>query len=540
VSKAQFHNPQNQISGHDRYHQSFTYDGLNRLKTADYGDGADGISDLFDVTGLDYDRAGNIETLQRNDDTGSLIDDLTYSYSGVSNRLQSLTDAVTSTTPSWDAEDASFGYDGNGNLTSQTGKLTDIAYDHRNLPVHFTMASGTELIADYNADGQRILKETSSGAWSFYVKDGPQTLAVIDQNGFSHFNLVGNSTFGRYTDTGARRYYISDHLGSTRAVVDNNGNVLETFDYYPFGLLMPKRNTAGANTLEKFTGKERDTEGNLNLDYFGARYYDPAIGKFLAIDPLVEVYPGWTPYHYVLNNPISNIDPTGKYVVKGTSVTRVGRNTARVFNLASFSLVGGIAAVANRSFTINDPSFQNSILDYFTIGFGAGLRAAGRGLTALRGVSHTDIRAAQFAMTDIPSTFLSGAEALANSFGDAFVGDRETFTNIVIDETIFEAAAGLRSPSGGLLGELTAGGTEFNLLESSISEIERRGVEGGAEGFLRDTFGMLENMARSFVEKTRGFDIRNERHQRRLLRHLQRQVRAFNHVIQGDEDENNR
>jgi len=56
-------------------------------------------------------------------------------------------------------------------------------------------------------------------------------------------------------------YYLTDHLGSTRAVVDDQGTVLETFDYYPFGLLMPKRNTAGAGTLEKFTGKERDDEG---------------------------------------------------------------------------------------------------------------------------------------------------------------------------------------------------------------------------------------------------------------------------------------
>lgn len=72
-------------------------------------------------------------------------------------------------------------------------------------------------------------------------------------------------------------YYLKDHLGSTRAVVDNNGNVLETFDYYPFGLLMPKRSSTSGNTIEKFAGKERDERDGFKLDYFGIRYYDAEV-----------------------------------------------------------------------------------------------------------------------------------------------------------------------------------------------------------------------------------------------------------------------
>lgn len=211
----------------------------------------------------------------------------------------------------------SFSYDG-------LGKLTDVSYDHRNLPTRFHLATNDTVLAGYNADGQRILKETSSGAWQFYVMDGLQTLAVIDNTGFSHFNLVGNGTFGRWEPGGARRYYVTDHLGSTRAVVDDAGNVLETFDYYPFGLFMPKRNTAGANTIEKFTGKERDDEGGLNLDYFGARYYDPAVPRFITVDPilgernpseLLQTEPRLlttTPYGYVFGNPTNLADPDGR------------------------------------------------------------------------------------------------------------------------------------------------------------------------------------------------------------------------------------
>ena len=131
----------------------------------------------------------------------------------------------------------------------------------------------------------------------------------------NHFNLFGNSLFGRYEPSnGARRYYLKDNLGSTRMVTDNNGNILQTFDYYPFGLLMPGRNGGSGSTMEQFTGKELDNEGtqNLNLYYFGARYLDPAIGQWTSVDPLAKKYPGWSPYNYGLDDPIKIIDPNGK------------------------------------------------------------------------------------------------------------------------------------------------------------------------------------------------------------------------------------
>lgn len=92
--------------------------------------------------------------------------------------------------------------------------------------------------------------------------------------------------------------------------MDDAGNVLETFDYYPFGLLMPKRSSTTGNTIEKFTGKERDEA--IGLDYFGARYLDPALGRWLSVDPLASDYPSLSPYNYVENDPINLIDPDGR------------------------------------------------------------------------------------------------------------------------------------------------------------------------------------------------------------------------------------
>jgi RHS repeat-associated protein len=110
-----------------------------------------------------------------------------------------------------------------------------------------------------------------------------------------------------------RYYYITDHLGSVRAVTNELGELVAYSDYYPFGLEMPKRSLAGDDaTKEGFTGHELDAETGLN--YAGARYYDPEIGRWLAVDPLAAKYPGHSPYNYVLNNPLRFIDPDGREV----------------------------------------------------------------------------------------------------------------------------------------------------------------------------------------------------------------------------------
>jgi len=73
---------------------------------------------------------------------------------------------------------------------------------------------------------------------------------------------------------------------------------------------MPGRQyTQGPKTREGFTGHELDAETGLN--YAGARYYMPALGRFTSTDPHAASYPGWSPYHYAANNPISVTDPTG-------------------------------------------------------------------------------------------------------------------------------------------------------------------------------------------------------------------------------------
>ncbi len=108
-----------------------------------------------------------------------------------------------------------------------------------------------------------------------------------------------------------RYYYLKDHLGSIKMMVDASGNVQSYNDYYPYGMTMPGRSgTMGADTRFRFTGKERDVESGF--DYFGARYYDSRIARWMSVDPLAGKYPEIAPYVYTHNNPINRFDPDGK------------------------------------------------------------------------------------------------------------------------------------------------------------------------------------------------------------------------------------
>jgi len=123
---------------------------------------------------------------------------------------------------------------------------------------------------------------------------------------------------------GAQRYfYLKDHLGSTRAIVNGNGTVLAGYDYDAWGYLLENRSLNSDSIKFKYTGKERDKESLY--DYFGARYYDARIGRWGQVDPLQDKEPSKTPYHFTSDNPINKIDPYGLddiYYKNGEEVDR--------------------------------------------------------------------------------------------------------------------------------------------------------------------------------------------------------------------------
>ena len=151
-------------------------------------------------------------------------------------------------------------------------------------------------------------------------------------------NTVGNYDYASITITILREhssyYYLTDHLGSVRVTLDDDGNPVGWDDYYPFGLQMPGRTQNSSNPNEdiKFTGYEleqqceTDSSGGcindvtLGLYHAGARMYDPVIGRFNSQDRFKEKYPSMSPYQYAALNPVGFIDVNGDsiWVVHGT------------------------------------------------------------------------------------------------------------------------------------------------------------------------------------------------------------------------------
>ncbi len=119
-------------------------------------------------------------------------------------------------------------------------------------------------------------------------------------------DLILNNT----QNEGSQYYYSSDHLGSSSYITDASGQVIEHLEYIAFGEAFVQEMREDWSTPYRFTGKEQDCE--TGLYYYGARYYDPKVSRFLSVDPLVHKFPGWSPYNYTLDNPIVYTDPDGR------------------------------------------------------------------------------------------------------------------------------------------------------------------------------------------------------------------------------------
>ncbi len=296
---------------------SFNYDGANRLKSADFGLWAQNMGGTwnwyptsdYDVKKLVYLPNGNLDTLQRNNQYGILSDNLKYNYANNNNNMLTSISGSTSST---------YTYDNNSSVASDYHRnVYFIIYNSDNLPVSI-YTNGQEQQYSYDINGNRIRKYVvgSSDIYYFNSPDGKTEAVSSVATGInSTYNILGagGDNIGQLRTIGSttsRYYYLKDHLGTVKMEIKADGTIDSYNDYYPYGSIMPNRSSVqSADTRYKFTSKERDTE--TGYDYFGARYYDSWLGRWLQVDPLADKYPGWSPYNYTFNNPIRYFDPDG-------------------------------------------------------------------------------------------------------------------------------------------------------------------------------------------------------------------------------------
>ncbi|SHJ61743.1 RHS repeat domain-containing protein [Bacteroides stercorirosoris] len=329
----------------------FTYDGLDRLLNGTYGEGDQLNSNpnrySEKVTG--YDKNGNITGLERYGRSGyfsyGMCDALTYTLNG--NQVTRVDDQV----PTGAGNDETdfkdivkqaneYTYDANGNLTKDLNKgITGITYNCLNLPNVVTFSDGSTVTYTYSADSTKLRtvhKIGSTTTTTDYCGN------VIYENNIAKLLLTGEG----YVSLSDKKYhyYLQDLLGNNRVVVDKDGNVEETNHYYPFGGVFA---STGNVQPYKYNGKELDAKKGLNWYDYGARMYDPTLGRWHTVDPLAEKFYGITPYNYCFDNPIKYIDPDGKkprvYVeMKGVGHTFITTGEGKYTTVYTYGRYGGL------------------------------------------------------------------------------------------------------------------------------------------------------------------------------------------------------
>jgi RHS repeat-associated protein len=220
-----------------------------------------------------------------------------------------------------------FQYDANGNLTNDGTRW--FFYDGENQLTNVTVAGQYQVIYLYDGLSLRRIRRASawqSGAWVQtnevrYIYDGNN---VIQERDASNNVLVtytraldlsaslqGAGGIGGLlarTDANGTTYYHSDGNGNITALMDGNQNIVARYEYDAFGRLVGMWGTNAAANVYRFSSKEYDSV--TGLYYFGRRYYDPVLQRWLNQDPISELG-GVNLYQFVGNNPVNNVDPYG-------------------------------------------------------------------------------------------------------------------------------------------------------------------------------------------------------------------------------------
>lgn len=296
----------------------FAYDSLNRFMGAvekqKKGDSWVPLAANYTEQGISYDANGNLLALQRTAG-GVTVDQLIYSYTG--NQLTGLTENATVSSssdvyPRGNVASGNYSYDANGNLQNDSRKALNFNYNVLNLLNE--VYSGDRLAVGYT-----------------WLADGTK-LGVCDGNGVNGLEYVGSLIYGkssaglqlsealfedgviRVGENGSQElnYFLKDHLGSVRVIVDESGSVTERNDYYPFGARHIRSDYAQSANRWKYNGKEIQPTGNPGYLDYGARMYDAGIGRWLSVDPRAEDYLSQSPWHFSGNNPLLFVDADGE------------------------------------------------------------------------------------------------------------------------------------------------------------------------------------------------------------------------------------
>jgi len=233
-----------------------------------------------------------------------------------------------------------YGYDSNGNMTSRNGATLVYDFENRLTSIEKNGVTNTYL---YDYTGARIKKTAgASGSSTTYIGN----LYECTDGACTKYIFAGGKRIAAKKDSGISYFHL-DHLGGLSLATDYTGETVQSASYYPYG---ETRESSGPENFQyKFTGQEEDPESGLY--YYGARFYDPVIGRFISADSVVQA-PGdpqtLNRYAYCRNNPLLYTDPTGHIfgiddaiIIAVLSKAAIGAVLGAALNTTIAALTGG-------------------------------------------------------------------------------------------------------------------------------------------------------------------------------------------------------
>lgn len=312
-------------------HIDYSYDTSGRLASMGYVDPGGAAIASFAYT---YDALGNVQSVSeagrkteyRYDDNARLLsvtsgrgggESYAYDVEGNLTNIGALNPGEIKYDPAnklVQTGNVQWGYDQRGNLVSKSGGIA-YRYDDLGRLVRIDFADHTYAAYAYDAVGRRVQKDIN-GTITRYAYNGAHLIAEFDGNDQPHARYVYAPGIDRplaMSRDGKWYYFVRDRIGSIRALLDETGRQIEAYDYTAYGAPLGQAQANGRHTISAlhpfgFAGREYDAESGLY--YMRARYYDPAVGRFIQRD-LMGIAAGSNLYAYVDGNPVGRRDPLG-------------------------------------------------------------------------------------------------------------------------------------------------------------------------------------------------------------------------------------